>query len=86
MKESSDICIEDRWCKFKEAIERGAKTAAMLLANPEIRSSGQTLEDIWKLAEEIVAKRQRSDTHIPASSSTPRTSQGNTLTMTNILE
>ncbi|KAF4672094.1 hypothetical protein FOL47_000961 [Perkinsus chesapeaki] len=34
------------------------ETAAMLLANPEIRSSGQSLEDIWKLAEEIVAKRQ----------------------------
>ncbi|EER13441.1 hypothetical protein Pmar_PMAR000027 [Perkinsus marinus ATCC 50983] len=54
----------------KDLLEESAdgpvvETAAMLLSNPEIRSSGQSLEDIWKLAKEIVvAKRQSSDNHI----------------------
>lgn len=56
------------------------QTAAMLLSNPEIRSSGQSLEDIWKLAKEIVvAKRQSSDNHVTAStSSAPSSSRGTT--------
>ncbi|KAF4690726.1 hypothetical protein FOZ60_016925 [Perkinsus olseni] len=54
------------------------ETAAMLLANPEIRSSGQSLEDIWKLAEEIVAKRQSASdkSHVPAGSTAPNSRDG----------
>ncbi|KAF4756929.1 hypothetical protein FOZ63_027400 [Perkinsus olseni] len=54
------------------------ETAAMLLANPEIRSSGQSLEDIWKLAEEIVAKRQSASdkSHVLAGSTAPNSRDG----------